>query len=58
MTTSRFARAYLRENVLFSLDDHGRAGLKKFFDSAADLGIVQTSRTIRFYAPGTRANAP
>ena len=47
------ARAYLRENVKFSLDDQGRAGLKKFFNAAADLGIVQASQTLRFYAPGT-----
>ena len=37
----------------FSLDDQGRAGLKKFFNAAADLGIVQASQTLRFYAPGT-----
>ena len=52
------ARVYLRENVEFSLDDQGRAGLKKFFNAAADLGIVQASGTLRFYAPGTRVNAP
>ena len=43
------ARAYLRENVDFSFNDQGRAGLKKFFGAAADLGIVQSSRAINYY---------
>ena len=46
------ARAYLRENVKFLLDDQCRAGLKRFFNAAADLGIVQASQTLRFYEPG------
>ena len=43
------ARAYLHENVQYTLDEQGQAGLKKFFGAAADLGITQTAGTLRFY---------
>ena len=43
------ARAYLHENVGYTLDDSGRAGLKKFFEAAADLGLVPAARKLRFY---------
>ena len=43
------ARAYLRDNVQYVLDARGRIGLKKFFDAAADLGIVPSSGKLHFY---------
>ena len=43
------ARAYLRDNVRYVLDARGRAGLKKFFDAAADLGIVPNAGKLHFY---------
>ena len=45
----KIARAYLRENVEFSLDDKGTAGLRKFYAAAADLSIVQAQGALRFY---------
>ena len=43
------ARAYLHENVKYVLDDAGRAGLEKFFNAAADIGVVPRARKIQFY---------
>ena len=43
------AKAYLRENVQYALDERGRAGIKKFFGAAADIGIVPSAGTLRFY---------
>ena len=45
----KIARAYLHENVVYSLDDPGQAGLKKFFDEAAELGVVRAAGKLRFY---------
>lgn len=42
-------REYLRENVRFTLDERDRAGLKRYFTEALDLGIVPQSRALRFY---------
>ena len=46
---AEIARAYLHDNVGYSLDDQGLAGLKKFYDSAADLRVVPASGKLRFY---------
>ena len=43
------ARAYLHENVKYVLDELGRAGLKKFFNAAADIGVVPLARKLQFY---------
>ena len=43
------AREYLRENVSFSLDDRALSGLKKFFEYAHELRLVQTSADLRFF---------
>jgi chorismate dehydratase len=43
------ARDYLRDNMRYVLNDRCRAGLKKFFVSAADLGIVSNTGTLRFF---------
>ena len=42
------ARNYLRENVQFTLTEEGRAGLKRYFTAALDLGIVPQFRALRF----------
>jgi len=44
-------RTYLRENVSFSLDERALAGLRKFYDYAYDLRLVQTPPRIRFFEP-------
>ncbi len=43
------ARAYLQDNVQFELTAEGLAGLKKFYGTACDLGIVQSRAPVRFY---------
>ena len=43
------ARAYLHENVKYVLDDLGRVGLKKFFNAAAEIGVVPLARKLKFY---------
>ena len=40
---------YLRENVSFDLGDAEREGLQRFYDYAADLGVVPAAGTLRFY---------
>ena len=42
-------RTYLRENVSFSLDDRAVSGLRKFYDYAYDLRLVQTPPDVRFF---------
>ena len=42
-------RRYLRDNVSFDLDDRALAGLKKFYDYAHDLRIVQARADLRFF---------
>ena len=43
------ARAYLRNNVQFALTEDGRAGVKRFFTAAADIGIVPRADALRFF---------
>ena len=43
------AKVYLRDNVFYTLDERGQAGLKKFFDAAAEIQVVPTVRPLRFY---------
>ena len=43
------ARTYLDANVQFALNGECLAGLKRFFASALDLGIVQQAASVRFY---------
>ena len=45
------ARAYLRENVAYTLGDRDLAGLKKFYQVAADLGVVPAAGKVRFHDP-------
>ena len=45
------ARAYLRKNVRFALTGEGRAGVKRFFGAAADIGIVPQAAALRFFDP-------
>ena len=47
--TKQIARAYLHENVTYVLDEQCRAGLKKFFAKVADLQLVPTAGTLRFF---------
>ncbi len=43
------AKAYLRKNVFYKLDEQGRAGLKKFFDAAAEIQVVPSVHPLQFY---------
>ena len=43
------AREYLHENVFYTLDEQGRAGLKKFFTAAADIEVVPPAGPLRFF---------
>ena len=43
------AQSYLRDNVHFNLTERALEGLKEFYKSAHDLGIVQQAATLRFY---------
>jgi chorismate dehydratase len=42
-------RQYLRDNVSFNLDDRAKAGLKKFYDYAHELQLVQRRPELRFF---------
>jgi len=44
-------RRYLRENVSFDLNGRAIAGLRKFFNYAYDLRLVQTQTEPRFFEP-------
>ena len=46
------ARAYLHENMLYALDERGLAGLRKFYDTAADIGVVPATGQVRFHESG------
>jgi chorismate dehydratase len=46
-------RRYLRENVSFGLDERALAGLKKFYEHAYDLRLVQRQADPRFFEPST-----
>ena len=41
-------KAYLRENVVYTLDEREQAGLKKFFDTAAEIQVVPSVRPLQF----------
>jgi predicted solute-binding protein len=43
------AREYLHENVFYTLDEDGRAGLKKFFTAASELEVVPSVGPLRFF---------
>lgn len=43
------AQSYLRDNVHFDLTERAITGLKEFYKSAYELGIVQQAATLRFY---------
>lgn len=45
----RVGRAYLRENMRYVLDERGRAGLTRFFESAIALRIASGDAALRFY---------
>jgi chorismate dehydratase len=40
---------YLRDNLKYGLADREMAGLRQFYDLAAELGLVEATREIRFY---------
>jgi chorismate dehydratase len=40
---------YLRENIRFGLGDRERAGLERFFELAAQVGIVEAAQPLRWY---------
>ena len=42
-------REYLRKTMSFALDERAQAGLKKFYEYAYDLRLVQTDADLRFY---------
>jgi len=46
-------RQYLRDNVSFNLDDRAQAGLKKFYDYAHELQLVQSRPELRFFDTST-----
>ena len=43
------AREYLHENVFYTLDEQGRAGLRKFFEAAFDIEVVPSAGELRFF---------
>ena len=43
------AKKYLHDNVSYTLDDHARAGMKKFFSAAADLQIVPSGGKLHYF---------
>lgn len=45
----QIARDYLHENVQYTLDERGLAGLRKFYDTARDLGVVPATGKVSFY---------
>ena len=44
------ARRYLRDNVKYVLGDEEVAGLRRFYEAAAGLGIVPAAPALRFYS--------
>jgi chorismate dehydratase len=42
-------RAYLRENIQYTLDERAEAGLRKYFELAAKHGIIDAARAPAFY---------
>jgi hypothetical protein len=48
------AFVYLRDNVRYGLGPDEAAGLQRFLDAAADLGLAPARRQLEFYE--TKAN--
>lgn len=42
-------REYILENLNYSLDQDNLRGLQTFFDTAAELGLIASSRSLQFY---------
>ncbi len=45
-------REYILENLNYSLDQDNLRGLQTFFDTAAELGLTASSRSLQFYPVG------
>ena len=43
------ARAYLRENLMFRLNERAIEGLTRFYDEAVDLGLIPQRPALRFF---------
>ena len=43
-----FLREYLEENVQYSMDDACLEGLRLFYNKAADLGVIKSTRPLEF----------
>jgi chorismate dehydratase len=43
------AAEYLRENVKYALGGREQAGVRRFYELAAELGLVKSARELRFY---------
>ena len=43
------ANMYLRENIKYGLDDPEKAGLRRFYELAAELGVVSNAKALGFY---------
>ena len=43
-------RAYLRENIRYTLSDREQDGLKRYYDLAARYALIEQLRTLHFYA--------
>ena len=43
------AREYLHKNVFYTLDEQGRAGLRKFFEAAFEIDVVPSAGQLRFF---------
>jgi chorismate dehydratase len=53
-SAERAARAdlYLRENVRYDLGDSEAAGLRRFYELAAEVGVLDRVETVKFYEQG------
>jgi chorismate dehydratase len=40
---------YLRENISFAMGERERAGLERFFELSAEVGVMPTAQPLRFY---------
>ncbi|MEE8462239.1 MAG: hypothetical protein V3S50_08960, partial [Acidobacteriota bacterium] len=45
-------REYILENLNYSLDQDNLRGLQTFFDTAAEMGLTDSSRSLKFYPIG------
>jgi chorismate dehydratase len=46
---SALGRAYLRENIQYTLDERAEAGLRRYYELAAKHGVIDTARPPEFY---------